>query len=95
MPNHLHGIVQLTTLADEEGGHIGPPLPRMVQWFKTMSTAAYLRGVKEDGWRSFPAWLWQRNYYERIIRSDKEFGAVRDYLAENPRNWLKDADYIA
>jgi len=40
----------------------------IVQWFKTMLTNEYIRGVKKLGWRRFDGKLWQRNYWERIIQ---------------------------
>jgi len=55
MPNHFHGIVVIagvTVGADlrvgpnSEGAHAGAPLPTIIQWFKTMTTNEYMRGVK-------------------------------------------------
>ncbi len=34
--------------------------------------------------------FWQRNYNERIVRSETEFAAVYNYILDNPRNWDKD-----
>jgi REP element-mobilizing transposase RayT len=34
--------------------------------------------------------LWQRNYYEHVIRSDDELHAIRDYIAANPARWEED-----
>ena len=34
--------------------------------------------------------IWQRNYYERIIRNAKELNAIRAYIRNNPQNWNKD-----
>jgi hypothetical protein len=45
----------------KKDGHTGPPLPRIVQWFKTMTTNEYIRDVKENGWMRFSGRLWQRN----------------------------------
>ena len=36
--------------------------------------------------------LWQRNYYERVIRNEKELCAVRKYIQDNPFNWNEDKD---
>jgi len=54
------------------GEHKGSPLHRVIQWFKTMTTNEYIRGVKQHGWTPFPGKLWQRNYYEHVIRNEKE-----------------------
>jgi REP element-mobilizing transposase RayT len=55
-----------------KGEHIGSPLPKIIQWFKTMTTNAYIKKVHEKLWPSFNGKLWQRNYYEHIIRDEKE-----------------------
>jgi putative transposase len=34
--------------------------------------------------------IWQRNYYDRIIRDDRELDAIRKYIQTNPMNWAKD-----
>ena len=36
--------------------------------------------------------IWQRNYYERIIRNEKELNAIRNYIEANPRNWDEDEE---
>lgn len=38
--------------------------------------------------------IWQRNYYEHIIRSPEELDRIRSYILHNPRNWLNDDEYI-
>lgn len=72
------------------GEHAGSPLQRAVQWFKTMTTNEYIRGVKNYGWEPFNGKLWQRNYYEHIIRNDHSFYAISDYIHNNPANWFVD-----
>jgi hypothetical protein len=62
-----------------------PALGPIVQWFKTMTTNDYIRGVKADGWPRFARRLWQRNYYERIVRDDAALEHIRQYIAENSR----------
>jgi hypothetical protein len=76
---------------DGQGEHIGSPLRAAVQWFKTMTTNEYIRGVKQNGWRPFRKKLWQRNYYEHIIRNDDEYRRIAKYIANNPANWATDA----
>ena len=70
--------------------HACAPLPTIVQWFKTMTTNEYIRGVKTLGWLSFPRRLWQRNYYEHIIRNEGTLNAIREYIANNPLRWELD-----
>ena len=36
--------------------------------------------------------VWQRNFYERVIRNDRELNAIREYIANNPANWEQDTE---
>lgn len=65
---------------------------RIVQGFKSLTTRQYLRGIKESGWPPFKGKLWQRNYYERIIRDEEEWERISDYIAANPINWAMDRE---
>ena len=88
----------------DQGEHIGSPQPgapqqrrhaplsQIIQWFKTMTTNEYIRGVKQCGWPQFRGKLWQRNYYERIIRDESELALIRKYIAENPVKWALDQE---
>jgi REP element-mobilizing transposase RayT len=69
-----------------------PTLGEMIQWFKTMTTNEYIRGVKTLNWPPFPGKLWQRNYYEHIIRNEIELNAIRQYIIDNPARWEQDRD---
>ncbi|MEP0548616.1 MAG: hypothetical protein ABJF88_16900 [Rhodothermales bacterium] len=73
-----------------QGAHVGAPLPTVVQWWKTMTTNAYIRGVRAAGWPPFDGQLWQRNYWERIIRTPRELDLTRRYIAGNPLRWHLD-----
>ena len=66
------------------------PLSTVVGWFKTMSTNEYIRGVKQMGWAPFDRKLWQRNYYEHIIRNDQSLWHISDYIINNPTRWQTD-----
>jgi putative transposase len=67
-------------------------LPDVVHHFKTMTTKRYIDGVKQWGWAPFPGKLWQRNYYEHIIRNEKEMNEIREYIANNPKQWDLDQE---
>lgn len=73
-----------------EGEHIGSPLRGIIQWFKTMTTNEYIRGVKQLGWDAFDGKLWQRNYYEHIIRNETSYLRIVEYINNNPANWKED-----
>jgi REP element-mobilizing transposase RayT len=65
---------------------------RIVQTFKSLTTNAYIHGVNHHDWPPFPGRLWQRNYYERIIRDENELHNIRQYIRHNPFNWAIDQD---
>ena len=57
-----------------------------------MTTNEYIRGVKQYGWKPFPGRLWQRNYYEHILRNENEMSRLREYIRNNPAQWEIDKD---
>ncbi len=85
MPNHLHGIIALVERAERQ------TLGTVMQWYKTMTTNAYIRGAKEHGWPPFHERLWQRNYWEHIVRDDTDLARLRRYIEVNPARWMEDA----
>jgi putative transposase len=102
MPNHMHGIISIVgadlcvcpseKFETQQGAHIGAPLHRVIQWFKTMTTNEYVRNVYTYGWERFNRKLWQRNYFERIIRNEKELMKIREYIRNNPMLWDTDEE---
>lgn len=98
MPNHVHGIIWIvgrvgatrqvaptrvvpTSPAGPDAGSIGA----IIGQFKSAVTKrinAY--------WGIPGARIWQRNYYEHIIRTERALNAIRRYIAENPLRWHLD-----
>ncbi|MGC4106704.1 MAG: transposase [Thermomicrobiales bacterium] len=88
MPDHVH--ILLTIHPDERDATDSASLSEIVQWFKTMTTNAYIRGVKEQGWAPFDRKVWHTSFHDRIVRSDEEFDAIRHYIQRNPeRRWAR------
>ena len=94
MPNHVHGIVFLTqtdegTLRSAPtrsfGGGMAGSLPVVVRNFK----GAVTRRLRQEG---LAETVWQRNYHERVIRNERELKAIRQYIADNPRQWALDKE---
>lgn len=71
-----------------------PTLGDIIDWFKTMATNEYIRGVKQLGWKPFDKKVFQRNYYEHIVRNERELNAIREYIQNNPANWAADMDNL-
>jgi len=67
-------------------------LPDGVHRFKSLTTARYRQGVTEKGWPPFCHRLWQRNYYEHIIRGEGELDRIRLYIGDNPMMWEMDRE---
>ncbi len=82
MPDHLHGII---TIVDDTIAKVS--ISEMIQWFKTMTTNKYIQGVKSGIYIHFDKKIWQRNFYEHIIRDEADLNRIRDYIINNPMNW--------
>jgi len=106
MPNHIHGIIivgaGLRACPDDyqPGDKNGQPqgvaptlsLSDVVHRFKTLTTKRYTDGVKQHGWPPFPGRLWQRNYFEHIVRNEDELNRIREYITNNPMKWELDRE---
>lgn len=88
MPNHVHGIIILV------GAGLKPAptgirhgLSEIVRALKTFSSRRIneLRGTSG-------ATVWQRNYFERVIRNDNEMHHLREYIVNNPAQWDLDRE---
>jgi putative transposase len=69
---------------------VAPTLGDVVGAFKSITTNAYITGVKAGNWEPFPGRLWHRNYYEHIIRNDESLNRIRRYIVDNPAQWAND-----
>ncbi len=67
----------------------------MVGAFQSIVTVEYIRGVKNLEWKPFNGKLWQRNYWEHIIRNDNSYQRISNYIQNNPLNWMDDKFYKA
>ena len=97
MPNHIHGIItivgaDLCVGPNDMGAHTGAPLQKIVQWLKTMTTNEYLKLIKAGISQNMNSKLWQRGYFEHVIRNEKDLSAVRQYINDNPLKWQFDSE---
>ena len=103
MPDHLHIIISVgadlrvcpkksINIVDTNGStrRSTPTFGTYIQRFKTMTTHRYIDGIQNFGWRRFNRRLWQRNYYEHVIRDEEDLDRIRYYIEQNPSNWGKD-----
>jgi REP element-mobilizing transposase RayT len=95
MPNHVHGIIQLTdeNTYSGRGGFRNPPLhPRhglseIVRGFKTW-TARRINLIRHTTGEKF----WQRSFYDHIIRDEGDLDNIRTYIQNNPIKWETDRE---
>jgi REP element-mobilizing transposase RayT len=100
MPNHFHGILELTSslvvaqhaapVRAVSASSSGPVFPG--------SLSAIVRSFKGEVTRrariqlNWPGEIWQRNYFDHVIRDGNEFAAASRYIAENPQKWEWDVE---
>ena len=109
MPNHLHAIIFIKDVGahrcapvcggmhDRTRAHVGAPLRR-----EPGSLGSIIAGFKSavtkriNAMRDNPGGpVWQRNYYEHVIRDERDLHAIRQYITDNPAKWELDANHPA
>ncbi len=85
MPNHLHFILHLCSDSPRS-----PSLFNLVKRLKSKTTVEYIHGVNDKGWPRFDRHLWQKGYYDHIIRNERAFEYIRNYIFMNPQRWFYD-----
>lgn len=91
MPNHIHAIIVIARNGTTQGSF--PTVSEMVQRFKTITTKLYVDGVKSGEYPPFHKKIWQKSFYDHIIRDEQGYIEVCRYIAENPLNWQYDELY--
>jgi putative transposase len=86
MPNHFHGIIYISPDSSDN-----PTLGKILGAFKSIVNNNYITGVKDRGWTPFAKRLWQRNYYEHIVRDDSALQKIQQYIRDNPLTWQIDS----
>ncbi|MEA1958628.1 MAG: transposase [Chloroflexota bacterium] len=97
MPNHIHGIIILNSETVGAGsprpnqnigrGDRAPTLGKIVAYFKYQTTKRINESQGTPGYK-----LWQRNYYEHVIRDENELQNIRHYIRYNHLKWDEDEE---
>jgi REP element-mobilizing transposase RayT len=96
MPNHVHGILEITNVADrmavraKNRSPLHPPsktVGSIVRGFKIGVTKWFHENTNIND-------VWHRNYYEHIMRDNASFQTITNYILNNPQKWDKDKFYI-
>ena len=98
MPNHLHGVIVIdrrgtacrAQVEESFGRPIAGSLATIIRSFKSAVTKRINQLRDNPG-----APVWQRNFYERVIRDEQELNGIRHYIACNPGKWAEDENYPA
>jgi REP element-mobilizing transposase RayT len=96
MPNHVHGIVVIgcrgtacrAPTKERFGKPVAGSLPTIIRSFKSAVTKQInaIRGTSGQP-------IWQRNYYEHVIRDERDLYRIRQYIITNPADWKNDENY--
>jgi REP element-mobilizing transposase RayT len=86
MPNHMHGIIVINHTG---GSRPAPTLATIIGMFKSQCT----KNIRQIPGNQNKV-VWQRNYYEHIIRDAGELTHVRQYIRDNPKNWKNDKLFL-
>lgn len=96
MPNHIHCIILLTDSLFSAGAGLKltsttptkrHSLSEIIRAFKTFSARRINTSRHTAG-----SPVWQRNYYEHIIRNEDSLKSIRHYIVSNPINWQNDRE---
>lgn len=100
MPNHMHGIIVLSdvgatlAVAQEESAlnrataRVAPTISDIIGAYKSIVSNACLQLFKSHN--KIMGKLWQRNYYEHIIRDARAYQNISNYIINNPNKWNED-----
>lgn len=92
MPNHVHAIIVIEPGRTRRSDPTDFSLADVIRNIKTFTTTEYIHGVHTKKWPPFHKRLWQRGYYEQIIRNDKSLSNIRQYIIDNPLKWATDKE---
>ncbi|MBE6999166.1 MAG: transposase [Ruminococcaceae bacterium] len=82
MPDHLHLMITIGETQTRQA------IPDVMQYFKTITTNDYIRGVKAGFLPPFHGKLWQRSYYDHVIRNQQDYDETWQYIENNPTKWM-------
>ncbi len=87
MPNHIHVVVMIKGKDDEINSLKKVTLGHIIAYYKyeTTKLVNHIRNGKTSP-------LWQRDYYEHIVRHDDDLNDIREYITYNPLKWELDKE---
>ena len=90
MPNHIHGIL---IISKREGASPSSTISQIIRSFKSKSALEYIKYINDNN-LNVSGKIWQRSFYDHIIRNDKSLDKIREYISNNPLKWDDDENNI-
>ncbi|MFC3852001.1 transposase [Salinispirillum marinum] len=87
MPNHVHGVVWLKGLS-QKTNLLFQPKPNITKLISRFKMRSAKRINELQGRQDQP--LWQRGYWDRVVRDETELTHIREYIKHNPKKWALD-----
>ena len=106
MPNHIHAILIINQpeinqeIVEEEKNYgVAKRMPKSISSFMAGYKSTVLNAIDDyidENKIDYPKFnrqnpLWQSNYHDRVIRNEKEFYQIKNYIQNNPNNWVDDS----
>ena len=88
--NNRSEIINNTDFLKSPTGTVRDSVSRIIQAFKSLTTNNYIQSVRINHWPPFEGKLWQKDFYDHIIRNIKELKEMREYIINNPLTWPSD-----
>ncbi|MBN2041380.1 MAG: transposase [Spirochaetes bacterium] len=88
MPNHIHGILIINK---RTGASPVPTVSNIIGSFKSKTSVEYLNYVKSNN-LNVSGQIWQRSFYDHVIRNEKSLHNIREYIINNPAEWETDKE---
>jgi putative transposase len=92
MPNHIHGIIHINRQKRSDA-RPAPTISDIICSFKSRSSVEYIRYAKHNN-LNFCGKIWQRSFYDHVIRNERSLNAIREYMLANPVNWELDIENL-
>jgi putative transposase len=92
MPNHIHGIIGISDDVYYKNGDKAQSLSDIIGKFKSLSWTNVKQNISSEIWnhKGSSTQIWQKSFYDHIIRDEKDLERVREYICNNPLQWELD-----
>jgi putative transposase len=93
MPNHIHGIIVINHTKKRADARPAPTISDIICSFKSRSSVECVRYIQRNN-LDMSGKIWQRSFYDHVIRNERSLSAIREYILDNPVNWQQDIENL-